>query len=1120
MVMRLEQQVQVAARFQRSVRVDTDLGNPSALDGFICTNSFARALTTIAENVRDTGHGAYTWTGPYGGGKSVLALALAHLLGPKGRQRAVAEGAVGEQVAKNILAAFKPGSRGWVIVPVVGARAAPHVLVWEALRAARLIQPKPGQRPPGAREVMQTLVRVSQRETHAGVLLIIDELGKILEGAAGTQGDLHFLQDVAEVATRSEGRMVVLGILHQAFEEYAARLGKQARDEWAKVQGRFIDIPLSPSSGEQLELLARAITATGAPRSQRELAQRVAGAIRKHRSDASDDLAATLARCWPLHPVTACLLGPISRRRFGQNQRSLFAFLNSREPAGFQDFLRAASADQLFDPEQLFDYLQLNLEPAILASPDGHRWSLAVDALERAEKRGAGKLELALLKSIALLDLFRERSGLYASKEVLQSLCPETSRTALDRALDQMRQWSVVTFREHLGAYAIYAGSDFDLQAAIDEARQHVTEPDLRAVRPLANLRPIVAKRHYHKTGAFRWFDVDVVSSVELLGRVQQFTPNGAMGQILVVLPGAQDTERSLRTLAEEVTANAKHPCLVGLCAMGGRTAELTMELLQLEHIRSHHPQLRDDSVARREVDARSATASHLLEAEIRNAFGGARFYYRGERTDIEGISDLSRRASDIADEIYRDSPIIFNELLNRGSPSSNAVAAQKALLKAMVLRAEAPCLGFEGYPPERGLYDSILNRTGLHSADGVRGTFRAPDRKDPGHLRPLWKATDEFLQAATRAPVSAADVFEFFSKPPFGIRSGLRAILLVAYLQTRLDRYTLYVDNVLESSLTEFGVDRLVMAPASVTLRVFDPNARQKQLIDGVRATLARIANDQTVLELADTTSLARALVALVRSQPQFVLRTTRLSERAMAIRTTLRAASDPHVLLHETLPSALERLLGKANAPLAQQLAVLDAALQEIASAYDRMLGMLDERLRLEIGVPTGNAGDDELRARAARIRELTGDLKLEAFATRLASYRGARAHIEGIASLTINKSSRDWTDHDVDAALLEVAALAQRFNRAEAFARVKGRRDGRHAISIVVGLDRAPVVVSREFEITERDRKLVLEIARQMSAAGEGVKRELMLAALAQLGCDLMTAESESASKAVNQ
>ena len=57
-----------------------------------------------------------------------------------------------------------------------------------------------------------------------------------------------------------------------------------------------------------------------------------------------------LEACWPLHPVVACLLGPISRRRFGQNQRSIFGFLNSSEPHGFQDFLNDTAAEESVRP--------------------------------------------------------------------------------------------------------------------------------------------------------------------------------------------------------------------------------------------------------------------------------------------------------------------------------------------------------------------------------------------------------------------------------------------------------------------------------------------------------------------------------------------------------------------------------------------------------------------------------------------------------------------------------------------------------------------------------------------------------------------------------------------------
>ena len=1106
---KLERLVEVAPRFLRSVRVDTDMGNPSALQGFLCTHSFARALQSVASNFAASGHAAFTWTGPYGGGKSVLLLALATLIGPKGRQRTFAEQLIPTSVVNGVLSAFAPGLKGWTTLPVVGARVSIHALVWEAMRNTRLIQSKGATKAPGPREVLEVIKRVAARDSHKGLFLAIDELGKPLESAAINQGDLHFLQELAELASRSDRRLIVVGVLHQAFEEYASRLGKESRDDWAKVQGRFIDIPLSPSQGEQLELLARAIVGRNVPKSFASLAESVANEIAKHRPD-TKDLTGALKRVWPLHPVTASLLGPISRRRFGQNQRSIFAFLNSREPAGFFDFLQASAEGDLYRPANLFDYLQFNLEPTILASPDGHRWAIAIDALERAEKRGANVMALVLLKTIALLDLFRDRSGVYASKELLQCILPELSSKQLQHHLDQLRQWSVVVYREHLRAFAIFAGSDFDLEVALEEAREAVGNPDFRLVRQLASLRPIVAKRHYHQTGSLRWFDIDIVPQKDLRSKIDNFHLNGAMGQVLLVVPESTDNDRELRKQIDEVTRAAKHPCLVGISTSASRIRELASELLKLEKIRSTHPQLRDDMVARREVDARTATAAQQLEIEARAAFTSARFIYQGERADIQTFGHLSRFVSDVADQVYSNCPLIVNELLNRSAPSSNAVAAQKSLLRAMLSTPTKPALGFEGFPPERGLYDSILVKSGLHREVDGGFAFLDPDKRDHANIRPLWKALDALLVGARHKPITAADVFALMAAPPFGVRRGLYAILFVAYLQSRLAQYTIYVDGVLEATLNDFTIDRLVMEPKSISVRVFDPNERQKQLIEGIRATVQAIVPSK-LLDTNDTTQLARTLVSLVQTQPQYVLRTTQLSGAAAAIRSTLRAATDPNVLVHETLPATLEKLMG-SKSTLKGQIEVLRDSLVEIGAAYNQMLSSIDVVLRSEINAESGDTGDVDIRTRADRIKGLTGDLRLEAFITRLQRYTTDRDCIEGIVSLAANKPAKDLSDHEVDAARLEVGVLAQGFNRAEAFARVKGREDGRHAISFVVGLDRSPRVVSRVFDISERDRKLALEIARDITRMGEHTRPEILLAALAQAGSSLIDTVGE--------
>ena len=320
------------------------------------------------------------------------------------------------------------------------------------------------------------------------------------------------------------------------------------RDEWAKIQGRFIDLVVNTAGEEQIDLIARAIKSDHRPKEPGTLAATVAAFARRERTGEAARLTAMLGACWPLHPIVACLLGPISRRRFGQNQRSIFGFLNSSEPHGFQDFLSHAEDGDLFGPDCLWDYLRANLEPSILASPDGHRWALAAEALERCESIGGDALHIKLLKTIAVIDLFKERSGLVANSDLLRTCFPETSAKALEKALSQLDNWSFTIFKRFLDARAIYAGSDFDIDHAVRTALDDIDidDIDFKELKSLAGLQPILAKRHYHETGALRWFDVNIVPVSSVVEFAAKLEPgNGAIGQFLLAIPTARESEES-----------------------------------------------------------------------------------------------------------------------------------------------------------------------------------------------------------------------------------------------------------------------------------------------------------------------------------------------------------------------------------------------------------------------------------------------------------------------------------------------------------------------------------------------------------------------------------------------
>src|SRR5438046_2489274 len=77
--------------------------------------------------------------------------------------------------------------------------------------------------PNGDRLVSQIGVAALSKDAD-GLVIIIDELGKYLEHAALDGGDAHILQDLAELSARSQSRLLIVGILHQSFERYAAKL--------------------------------------------------------------------------------------------------------------------------------------------------------------------------------------------------------------------------------------------------------------------------------------------------------------------------------------------------------------------------------------------------------------------------------------------------------------------------------------------------------------------------------------------------------------------------------------------------------------------------------------------------------------------------------------------------------------------------------------------------------------------------------------------------------------------------------------------------------------------------------------------------------------------------------
>jgi hypothetical protein len=1085
--------VSISRQFLRSVRIDTDFGREDALTGYVCQGTAKALLESMATQIKDTRQRAFTWTGPYGGGKSSLALMLCSLVGPSPALRKKAKSILNVPTDSPINVAFSSKEDGWLVLPLVGKRTS----VTDELRTVLTSHSNNlnKRKSKGHSDVIGELVSIAEAHPQ-GVLLVIDELGKYLESAALEGDDVYFFQELAEAASRTNGRLVVVGILHQAFDAYAARLGRQARDDWAKVQGRYIDIPLVSGTDEVVELIGKAITVqpkvdfSGAE----PFAKTIATAIRQRRPGTPTEIGSALHKCWPLHPVVASLLGPISRRRFSQNERSTFGFLASREPLGFAEFLDGSPINwtSMYGPSRYWDYLTANLETAILASPDGHRWAVAVEAVERATAKGTS-IHIELTKCVALIEMFRSGSGLLPELPVLSVCIQGAGASEVTAAIKDLVNWKILIERKHLDAYGVFAGSDFDIEAAVIQSRTELGTPDLQVLSALTDLQPILAKRLYHETGSMRWFSRKISRLEMMQSDFENLKPvPGSVGTFVLCLPDLATPLNNARTEIKKLSGDYKNKSLIaGVPDNAERIAELSLELVACEHVFKTRTELNGDSVARKELMARLTAVRSSLEDELAEAFALSQWYWNGEVLNDKKSSSVSWIASTVADSIFSKTPIIQNELVNRQEPSSNSKTARKALLYRMVSHHNTANLGYEGFSADAGLYFSIFLPTGIHKLDenGI-AAFGEPNYQAKNErLFLMWEATKNFV-FKDGGTTKLSQLYGFWSTEPYGVRAGLLPILGMAFFLANRSTLALYVEGAFTSAISEAMIDEWLHDPRRIEFRFVSASSDKQSFLKAVIESLPseiKLASDKPL-------DVARALVGFVVALPNWTRRTLSLSPDAQAIRGMLLKANDPHKVLFADLPT----LLNASNATEVNDK--LSSIISEIQVSYTAVLN--------QVLVAVMNALDQSdlnfanLNNRAKLIKGIAGEFMMEAFVVRLENFDGSIQAIESLISLGSSKAPNQWIDRDIDAAMMQLAIWSHDFRRAETLAPMRGRPSTRRALGVVFGGKRGEEVIV-SVDIDDRDSGTVSKLASLLVAGLQAQPKDIALAALAEAG-----------------
>lgn len=1070
--MSLYDYIKIRRRYTRSVQLERDLEIADSVNGYILTPNGKELLHRFFDALMQPNSvRAWTLTGVYGTGKSAFAHFLAALCSGKDEKIRTNATAILKDVGGTISRAAKNmGDRGLIRAVATAHKEAISYTLVRALKdgSEKFWERVPGPRPALLNDIEEafkrvvdgkeidnkqvlTLIKELSSTSKSGLLIIIDELGKNLEFSAQNQGasDLFILQQIAELPSGSSNpRVFFMGLLHQAFYEYSHGLTSTSRSEWAKIQGRFEDIPFSESTDRLLYLLKDAIEYTDA----RRLTPIIEKWANKWKAalNGQDILAGSalkdMAALYPFNPIAAVSL-PVLCNRFSQNDRTLFTFLSSEEPHSFKNFLKLTEAPDAnlmtLKIDQLYDYFVETAGTALSSRPQYQRWLEIQGRISEAQDLDLDSIRA--LKAIGVLNLISNAGKLRASRKIV-ALClsdlPDENKWTRhwDNIIDLLIKKGFVTWRKQFDELRIWEGSDFDIELAMTE-QVHVRKTSLaELLNSLYPLNPLIVRRHSYETGTVRFFERRYFDKVPTMDEPLRKDSDGIICYVISKVKHAGDIPsfigdgKPMVVIMAEATDSLQAACY---------------EYSALLNISKTAKQLQSDGVARREVGQRLFEARTQLEEAVSRSFGITRkqCYVAGTRKIVSNEREFNTKLSLLCDQVYSKGPRLWNELINRRELTSQGAKARRELIEALINKNDQERLGIIGNGPEFSMYEALIKKTGIHKFNGERWYIDRP-YKESG-IYDIWKAVEDFCIASTGTPRSVTEIYERIRKPPYGVKMGIMPILILSVLLYHNEYLSIYFDGSYVPVLGAENFELLTKRPEKFAVKYFEITGLRAELFKELENIVTASVPNRKALRNVTVLSIVNPLIRFIRGLPQYTLQMESISEEAKAVRKALLGAKDPDVLLFADLPSAcglsfIDRNSSNDSRHIKTFRKKLVQALQELQTAYDEVLN----NCKALIGQGFSASSDIKelrsyLRAIAARVNAHTRVIELTLKRLLSALMNGElddKVWLESLLMVIADKPVSSWTDNDALSFELKLCEIVRRFKNLEALIDLK--------------------------------------------------------------------------------
>ena len=707
-------------------------------------------------------------------------------------------------------------------------------------------------------------------EQSYGLVYIYDEFGRFLQALPPEKiyTTMQNIQDFAELIDHGASNIRSVLISHKEIQYYFTDKSL-FRDEFQRIEKRFKKHYISPNRDIFFTFAEKIISKLRSKKiNDISYVEEQLNYLRKYSLYSLNriELEEVLIKgCYPVHPVAIALLQPLSNA-FGQNERTLFSFLDTTDTFGLKNHLK--NSDEIYYAWKLFDFFFPNINNlSYLDSKHGYLKNYIKNyyRIPKTLDSDCYQKTINVMKFITLWQITRQHMSQSLTSEFI-SYSTGYPAEEIEGILERLKSYKVLRYNRIWEQWEIYEGSSIDLEQKITDkidSMKLTSHEKGNILQGLLDKKFFTPDQYNLEKKMTRFAEVKILSWESLLNKNLAFFETDADAVVNIVLSNFALKKEIAEKIKTIQSSNSKNIfCLVD------KTIE-TFDYDILRHealvaLLNDSKLLAEDYLLKSEITIeREEVFYQLKQSVVYLTSFSDRFTWFIPTRELETKFIKELQLKNYLSERFYDqfphTPAINNEAFNRRNIAGVQKTSAKKVIDAILNSPKQKDFGIEGFGPDYLIYATAFKNHGIRSVRDLHNIEEPSLARLRDDLTLMLRNTNKF-----------SELVNVLRLQPYAVREPLIPVLLVGLLQESWSNIMFYNNGQYISKITSNEIYAMIENDKKITYQINEFNEEDVEFFEMI-VKLFKINLSEHVINKPLNIQASSSLLGWLQSLPKF---------------------------------------------------------------------------------------------------------------------------------------------------------------------------------------------------------------------------------------------------------